>query len=258
MSKTPTLWSDLRRFTAARVALGRVGNAQPTAAHLDFVEAHARARDAVWSALDADALATALAPFGAATRRVTSAAPDRRSYLLRPDLGRRLHSDDRAMLPGDAQPGSFAIVIADGLCAAGVQAQAAALLGTLLPGLREAGWELAPIVIASQARVALGDEIGEELGAAAVAVLIGERPGLTALDSMGIYLTWAPRRGRSDAERNCISNIRPGGLGTAEAARKLLWLVAAARRLGATGVTLKDEEPAALAAPHAAPALPQS
>lgn len=162
------------------------------------------------------------------------------------------------MLSGDAQPGSFAIVIADGLCAAGVQAQAPALLGTLLPGLRETGWALAPIVIASQARVALGDDIGEELGAAAVAVLIGERPGLTALDSMGIYLTWAPRRGRSDAERNCISNIRPGGLGTAEAARKLLWLVAAARRLGVTGVTLKDEEPAALAAPDAAPALPQS
>jgi ethanolamine ammonia-lyase small subunit len=127
-----------------------------------------------------------------------------------------------------------------------------------MPGLRQSGWTIAPVVIAREARVALGDDIAEALGAAAVAVLIGERPGLSALDSMGVYLTWAPKRGRSDAERNCISNIRPGGLGTAEAARKLLWLVAAARRLGVTGVTLKDEEPVALDAPGAVPALPQS
>lgn len=254
MSGAPILWSDLRRFTAARVALGRVGNGQPTAAHLDFVEAHARARDAVWSSLDADALEASL---GVTTRRVASAAPDRRAYLLRPDLGRRLRAEDRAALAADARPGSFAVVVADGLCATGVQAQAAPLLAAILPGLRDAGWTVAPVVIAQQARVALGDDIAEALGAAAVAVLIGERPGLTALDSVGIYLTWAPRRGRSDAERNCISNIRPGGLGTAEAARKLLWLTAAARRLGATGVTLKDEEPA-LAAPAVAPALPQS
>jgi ethanolamine ammonia-lyase small subunit len=117
---------------------------------------------------------------------------------------------------------------------------------------------IGPVVVALQARVALGDAIGAAMGAAAVAVLIGERPGLSAQDSLGLYLTWAPRIGRSDAERNCISNIRPGGLGTVEAARKLLWLVAAARRLGATGVALKDEEPAALDAPQAAPALPQS
>lgn len=258
MTQSPRLWSDLRRFTAARVALGRVGNAQPTAAHLDFVEAHARARDAVWSALDADALDGALAPLGLGTRRAASAAPDRRAYLLRPDLGRRLRDADRARLAAEPAPGSFAIVIADGLCASGVQAQALPLLQALLPGLRQAGWTLAPIIIASQARVALGDDIGAALGAAAVAVLIGERPGLTALDSMGIYLTWAPRSGCTDAERNCISNIRPGGLGTAEAARKLLWLTAAARRLGSTGIALKDEEPAALDAPQAAPALPQS
>jgi ethanolamine ammonia-lyase small subunit len=258
VSRAPALWSDLRRFTAARVALGRVGNGQPTAAHLDFVEAHARARDAVWSALDAEALLGALAPLGVAAHRVASDAPDRRVYLLRPDLGRRLRAEDRAALAAVAQPGCFALVIGDGLCATGVQAQAAALLGALLPGLREAGWPTAPVVLASQARVALGDDIGEALGAAAVAVLIGERPGLSALDSMGIYLTWAPRRGRTDAERNCISNIRPGGLGAAEAARKLLWLAAAARRLGATGITLKDEEPAGIAQGPAAAALPQS
>ena len=254
MTDAPALsWSALRRFTAARVGLGRVGNAQPTAAHLDFVEAHARARDAVWSALDEDALDAGLAAQGLGTRRVASAAADRREYLLRPDLGRRLRDADRAALAAAPHPGSFALVVADGLCATGVQAQAAALLGAILPGLRDAGWSVAPVAIARQARVALGDDIAEALGASAVAVLIGERPGLSALDSVGIYLTWAPRRGRSDAERNCISNIRPGGLGTAEAARKLLWLVAAARRLGATGVTLKDEEPSALEA-HAPPA----
>lgn len=258
MTQPPLLWSDLRRFTAARVALGRAGNGQPTAAHLDFVEAHARARDAVWSALDADALDAALAPLDLATRRVASEAPDRRAYLLRPDLGRRLRDADRVRLAAEPAPDSFAVVIADGLCASGVQAQALPLLRALLPGLRQAGWALAPVVVAEQARVALGDDIGAALGAAAVAVLIGERPGLTALDSMGIYLTWAPRPGRSDAERNCISNIRPGGLATAEAARKLLWLTAAARRLGATGIALKDEEPTALEAPQVAPALPQS
>jgi ethanolamine ammonia-lyase small subunit len=256
MTNPPALsWSDLRRFTSARVGLGRAGNAQPTTAHLDFVEAHARARDAVWSTLDIAALDAALA---IPTMHVTSEAPDRRTYLLRPDLGRRLHATDRARLAAAPHRGSFSIVIADGLCATGVQAQAPALVAALLPGLREAGWTVAPIIIAREARVALGDDIAEALRAAAVAVLIGERPGLSSLDSVGLYLTWAPRRGRSDAERNCISNIRPGGLGTAEAARKLLWLTAAARRLGTTGIALKDEEPTALPAPPPTPSLPQS
>jgi ethanolamine ammonia-lyase small subunit len=246
MSTTPARWLDLRRYTTARVALGRVGNGLPTAAHLDFQEAHARARDAVWSALDAEALEAALAPLGAGTLRVASEAEDRRLYLLRPDLGRRLHAADRAALP--PMPGCLALVVADGLCATGVQDHAAPFCARVIPALREAGWQLAPIVIAAQARVALGDEIGEALGAQAVAVLIGERPGLSAQDSLGVYLTWAPRRGRSDAERNCISNIRPAGLGYDAAAQKLLWLLAAARRLGATGVTLKDEQPAALLA----------
>lgn len=243
---TVSRWSDLRRFTASRVALGRVGNGLPTVAHLDFQEAHARARDAVWSALDADALAAELASAGVASMGVASEAGDRRSYLLRPDLGRRLREEDRVRLLAAARPGALAIVVADGLCASGVQSGAAALIGALIPGLREDGWEVAPVVLATQARVALGDEVGEALGAAVVAVIIGERPGLSATDSLGVYLTWAPRRGRTDAERNCISNVRPGGLGMAEAARKTRWLLAAARRLGLTGVGLKDEEPAAL------------
>jgi ethanolamine ammonia-lyase small subunit len=244
----PVPWRELRRFTTARVGLGRVGHAQPTAAHLDFQEAHARARDAVWSALDPPALAASLAPLGLTLRQVASEAEDRRRYLLRPDLGRRLRAADAAALAADAAPGCFALVLADGLSASAVQAQAAPLLGALVPGLLADGWRLGPLVIATGARVALGDAIGAALGAAAVAVVIGERPGLSALDSVGIYLTWAPRIGRSDAERNCISNIRPAGLDAAEAAAKLRWLAREARRLGLTGVALKDEQPAAIGA----------
>ena len=245
----PARWTDLRRFTTARVALGRVGHAQPTAAHLDFQEAHALARDAVWSELEGQALQASLAPLGMAMREVASEALDRRSFLLRPDLGRRLRASDRDALRAERRSGCLALVVADGLCASGVQQQAPAVLTELVPGLRQAGWNLAPLVVARQARVALGDDIGEALEAAAVAVLIGERPGLSSLDSLGIYLTWAPRRGRTDAERNCISNIRAAGLSAQEAARKLLWLLAAARRLGATGVALKDDAPPALAPP---------
>ncbi len=237
----PATWTDLRRFTAARVALGRVGNGLPTAAHLDFQEAHARARDAVHSALDVAQLEADCAGLGLPVVRVASKARERREYLLRPDLGRRLRAEDRAALPAAA--GSFLFVVADGLCATGVQAQAPAMLEAALPLLRRQGLAVAPLVVAQQARVALGDEIGEAMGAGFVAVLIGERPGLSATDSLGCYLTLAPRRGRTDAERNCISNIRPGGISPRDAAEKLAWLVGAARRLGATGVALKDEQP---------------
>ncbi|MCW8085945.1 ethanolamine ammonia-lyase subunit EutC [Sabulicella glaciei] len=218
--------AQLRRFTAARVGLGRVGDAQPTGVWLDFQEAHAAARDAVWSALDPAAL-------GFSAPVVRSEARDRREYLLRPDLGRRLRAEDAALLP---RSGGVVVVVADGLCAAGVQAQAASLLQAF-----SAPW---PVVVALQARVALGDAIGAATGAEAVVVLIGERPGLSAQDSVGLYLTWAPRPGRTDAERNCISNIRPGGLSHAEAATKLHWLLREARALGATGIALKDEMPA--------------
>jgi ethanolamine ammonia-lyase small subunit len=195
----------------------------------------------VHSGLDHAALEGALAPLGLPVLQVASQAPDRRSYLLRPDLGRRLREADRARLA--AAPGAFLFVVADGLCATGVQAQAPAVITHALPLLRRAGMEVAPILVADQARVALGDDIGGAMGAAMVAMLIGERPGLTALDSLGIYLTWAPRPGRTDAERNCISNIRPGGLSPQQAAEKLAWLAGAALRLGATGVALKDEQP---------------
>ena len=221
-----TRWSDLGRFTQARVGIGRAGNAVPTAAHLDFQEAHAAARDAVWSALDVEALRAELGPVPV----LHSEVEDRRSYLLRPDLGRRLRAADRESLP---RIGGTVIVVADGLCASGVQRQAAAMIRAL-----DASW---PVVIVQQARVAIGDDIGEAMAAEAVVVLIGERPGLSAQDSMGIYLTWSPRRGRSDAERNCISNIRPGGISTADAAAKTHWLLRGARALGMTGVALKDD-----------------
>ena len=210
----------------ARVALGRVGNAQPTAAHLAFQAAHAQARDAVWSEA---------ALIGDVT--VRSQARDRREYLLRPDLGRKLA--EGTVLP--TAPGALVFVVADGLCATGVAAQAPAVIAAARPLL---GLPIGPVVVALQARVALGDAIGAAMGAAAVAVLIGERPGLSAQDSLGLYLTWAPRIGRNDAERNCISNIRPGGLSALEAAQKLAWLLAAAQGLGATGVALKDDMPA--------------
>jgi ethanolamine ammonia-lyase small subunit len=221
-----TRWTDLRRFTEARVGLGRAGDAMPTTALLDVAEAHAAARDAVWSALDPAAL-------GLDAPVVRSRARDRREYLLRPDLGRQLE-------PGTALPrtGGVVVVVADGLCASGVQAQAAALIHAF-----DAPW---PIVVALQARVALGDAIGAAMGAEAVVVLIGERPGLSTQDSVGLYLTWQPRLGRTDAERNCISNIRPGGLDHESAAAKLHWLLPGARVLGATGVALKDEMPPAL------------
>jgi len=253
-----TRWSDLRRFTQARVGLGRAGNAIPTAAHLDFQEAHAAARDAVWSALDVEALRAELGP----VPLLHSEAENRKTYLLRPDLGRRLRAADRESLP---RTGGTVIVIADGLCASGVQAKSAAMVRALWaewPVMPEARWPVVPearwpvvpearwpvvpearwpVVIVRQARVAIGDDIGEAMGAEAVVVLIGERPGLSAQDSMGIYLTWQPRRGRTDAERNCISNIRPGGISPEDAAAKVHWLLRGARALGATGVALKDD-----------------
>lgn len=230
---TPARWTDLRQFTPARVALGRAGNGVPTAPHLAFQAAHAAARDAVHAELDVAALQDAL---GLPSLVVRSAAADRRSYLLRPDLGRRLPEDAAARLP--VTPGAMLFVVCDGLSAIAVQRHAPALLTLMQP--------TTPVVIATQGRVALGDAIGAAMQAAAVAVLIGERPGLSSADSLGVYLTWQPRLGRTDAERNCISNIRPDGLPIGAAAAKLQWLIAEMGRLRLTGVNLKDEQPTLL------------
>jgi ethanolamine ammonia-lyase small subunit len=247
--RPPALWTDLRRFTPARIGLGRAGNGLPTASHLAFQAAHAAARDAVHAPLDVAALQAALAASGIDSLAVRSAAPDRQTYLRRPDLGRRLHEADRARLP--PAPGTVLFCVCDGLSAIAVQRHAAALLERILPRMPP---PTAPVVIATQGRVALGDDIGGVMGVEAVAMLIGERPGLSAADSLGVYLTWQPRPGRTDAERNCISNIRPEGLPIAAAADKLLWLIAAMRRLRLTGVALKDDQHVALPDPE--PAAP--
>jgi len=238
----PDPWAPLGRLTPARIALGRAGSSLPTRALLAFALAHAQARDAVHAALDADAAEAQIQALDFKTLQVESAAPDRAAYLARPDLGRRLSADSRQAFAGLRNaPCDLAFVVADGLSAAAVQAHAAGLLEALKPWIARGGWRVAPVVVARQARVALGDEIGQALGARAVAVLIGERPGLSSPDSLGAYLTFDPRVGRADAERNCISNIRREGLAYDEAAFKLAWLIGEAFRLRLTGVALKDE-----------------
>ena len=241
-------FARLRAMTPARVGLGRSGDALPTAPLLAFQLAHAAARDAVHAPLDTDRLAAALWP--RPTIRVTSQARDRTTYLQRPDLGRRLAPDDVAGLAsGDWD---LAIVAADGLSAAAVQVHAPPLIAALEGRL--IGWRIAPIVVAIQARVALGDEIGAALGARMVLVLIGERPGLSAPDSLGAYRTWAPAVGTTDSARNCVSNITPPhGLDYADAADTLAWLMLQARARGLTGVGLKDERPAGAAPLPGAP-----
>jgi ethanolamine ammonia-lyase small subunit len=214
---------DLKSFTPARVALGRAGHSLPTSELLRFRLDHARARDAVYEELDPASL-------GVPHVLLRSAAPDRATYLARPDLGRRLNAADR-LEKGDYDA---AIVIADGLSAPAVHHHAVALVEALTPLLPD--WRLAPLTVVLQGRVAIGDEIGERWGAQQVVVLIGERPGLTSPDSLGIYLTWDPRPGRTDAERNCISNVRTEGLSYGAAAHQLHVLMSEARVRKVTGV----------------------
>lgn len=262
MTVTPDPWTHLRAFTRARLALGRAGGSLPTAELLRFSAAHAAARDAVGSALDLDALEGALAPAGLPVLRVRSQAPDRATYLQRPDLGRRLDPECEAALrrarAGDPAPAVDAgcdvvLVVADGLSATAAQRHGPGLVLALLPRLAARGLRLGPVVLASQARVALEDPIGAALGARAALILLGERPGLGAADSLGAYLVFGPRPGRTDAERNCVSSIRPEGLAIPAAAELLEWLLAEALRRSLSGVELKDERGLLAGAP--APAL---
>jgi ethanolamine ammonia-lyase small subunit len=223
-------WAGLRELTAARIALGRCGHSLPTRELLAFQLAHARARDAVHRPLDVASLAIRPA------HALHSAALDRATYLRRPDFGRRLAAESAQRLTGGDWDAVF--VVADGLSATGVHRYAAAVLDELRPQL--AGWKIAPVCIVEQGRVAIGDEIGERMGARLVVVLIGERPGLSACDSLGAYLTWTPRIGRTDAERNCVSNIRDGGLEPTLASRRIAQLVRAAREQELTGVNLRS------------------
>jgi ethanolamine ammonia-lyase small subunit len=278
---TPNPWQALRRYTDARIALGRAGVSLPTQPHLAFQLAHAQARDAVHLALDVPALhaeldrLAAAAGLGDTSLILHSAAADRDRYLQRPDLGRRLSAASRelllARLPGahvellsrtdaahdtpEQRRVDIAFVVADGLSPLAIASHAAPLLGRILPTLMAQGWSVAPLSVVSQGRVAVADEIGQLLQARLVVILIGERPGLSSPDSLGLYLTWMPRVGLSDASRNCISNVRPAGLQFDAAARTLLDLLGAARQRRLSGVDLKDEAPVAPDLAHPAPTL---
>jgi len=238
-------WKQLKSYTNARIAIGRVGSSLPTSEVLNFGFAHAMARDAVHLALDVDALARRLEEQGVHTVRVHSKAPDRASYLLRPDWGRRLDEKSLEFLESIKRQKNrdsidLLIVIGDGLSSLAITRHVEPLIQEI-KSLVPLNWNISPVVIASQARVALGDEIGQLLNAKMVAMFIGERPGLSSPDSLGIYLTYNPKLGLSDADRNCISNVRPEGLQYADAAKKLIWLAKEAMRLKLSGVVLKDE-----------------
>lgn len=244
--------ADLRKLTPARVGLGRAGAGLTTQALLDFTLDHARARDAVHAPFESAAITAALTAHGCSTLTVASGVADRADYLKRPDLGRKLAPESRTLLEGQGAAGcDIALIIADGLSPAAVNAHAIALVAALLPKLD--GLSLAPIAVARGARVALGDEIGALLAARMTIMLIGERPGLSAPQSLGAYVTVAPQPGRSDAERNCVSNIQSAGLSFDEAAIKIAWLAREGLRRGITGVTLKDESGLQLAAPTSKP-----
>jgi ethanolamine ammonia-lyase small subunit len=254
-------WDDLRAHTAARIALGRSGAGLPTHELLRFGVAHAQARDAVHIQLDVPALEKQLQGLkhqgqGLGTLTVRSAADNRSTFLLRPDLGRRLHANDAPRLADEADPKGcdLLIVVGDGLSSLAVERQAVPLIEAVLKQAPQ-DWSLGPIVIATQARVALGDEIGALMNAQLVAMLIGERPGLSSPDSLGIYLTWNPQVGRNDAQRNCISNVRPEGLAPVAAAARMWWLCKEARKLQLTGVDLKDRSDALTLEAAAAKAL---
>lgn len=244
-------WSHLRQFTDARIGLGRAGVSLPTHELLAFQLAHAKAQDAVHLPLDVDLLCDRLAALESSDQdtaplRLHSQAADRMTYLQRPDLGRRLNHESRAMLTqGPAAPAAaydLAIVVADGLSSLAVQNNAPPLLDAVYQVLAAdtQEWRLAPLVVVEQGRVAIGDDVGELLNARAVLVLIGERPGLSSPDSLGLYLTWAPRPGLTDAHRNCISNVRPAGLAHTDASTRLLYLLRESRQRKLSGVQLKD------------------
>jgi ethanolamine ammonia-lyase small subunit len=230
----------LRAVTTARVGQERAGDGVTTREWLDFKMAHAEARDAVHAAMQVSPLLQSLRELKLDAIALESQAADRATYLRRPDLGRRLSVESAEVLRGKKNSGDVVITICDGLSALAVERHAVPLLSQLIPKLREMKLGLAPMCVVRQGRVAVGDEIGALLNAKLCITLIGERPGLSAPDSLGAYLTWAPRIGCTDEARNCISNIRNEGLGYEEAAARIAWYANAAFKLGMTGVGLKD------------------
>ncbi|MHC8405599.1 ethanolamine ammonia-lyase subunit EutC [Pseudomonas sp. TMB3-21] len=236
---------ELRRLTSARIALGRTGTSMPTSAQLDFQYAHAQARDAVHLPFDHAALSAQLAERGRETLLLQSAATNRDSYLQRPDLGRKLSEQSAQTLRDHAaaNPGGvdLVIVVADGLSALAVHRHTLPFLARLEEQMAADGWSVAPVILVEQGRVAVADQIGELLGAKMVVILIGERPGLSSPDSLGLYFTYGPKVGLTDAYRNCISNVRLEGLSYGMAAHRLLYLMREACRRQLSGVNLKDE-----------------
>ncbi|MCX7112024.1 MAG: ethanolamine ammonia-lyase subunit EutC [Proteobacteria bacterium] len=235
-------WIELRRFTQARIALGHTGHAVPTQALLDFQLAHAEARDAVHFPWDIDAFAGQVRELGEKVLRLDTPVSSRSEYLRRPDLGRVLTEASRTRLENlKASATDVALIVTNGLSSTAVERHGMALLQAIVEGFRARQISIAPVALVANGRVALADDIGSLLAARVAIIVVGERPGLSAADSLGLYLTHAPRPGNTDAERNCISNVRPPeGLGYAAAAAKLLYLTGEALRRGISGVSLKD------------------
>jgi len=238
--KTPDSWESLKAFTAARIALGRVGDSIPLSESLAFKLAHAHARDAVYSMLDHERLIMGLQHLDLPVIQVKSRAETREQYLQRPDLGRLPDDSSAQLLKAQSADCDVSIILADGLSANAINKNGIPLIGALLPLLKGMGYRLAPVCLAEQARVALSDHISNALQAKLCVMLIGERPGLSSADSIGAYLTYQPRPGLTDESRNCVSNIRPGGLSFELAARKIFYLTQEAFRRKLSGVSLKD------------------
>ncbi|MFM9912993.1 MAG: ethanolamine ammonia-lyase subunit EutC [Methylophilaceae bacterium] len=250
-------WGHLKQYTQARISLGRAGSSLPTQEILNFGAAHALARDAVHTHFESAQLAQSLETAGFTTLQVQSRAPDRHTYLLRPDMGRSLSEPSaNQLIDHPEKEFDLLLVVGDGLSSLAVHNHSQVLLESVRSIVPNT-WRLSPVVLASQARVAISDEIGAALKAKVVAMLVGERPGLSSPDSLGVYITYAPKPGRHDGERNCISNIRPEGLSYRDAAKKIVWLVNEAMRLGLSGVGLKDESEMVNVAATLVTALPK-
>lgn len=235
-------WGELREFTDARIALGRTGYSVPTSEYLKFSLAHAMARDSIHTPFDRDMVAAKLDKIGLSSVKVESSASNRSIYLTRPDLGRRLSEESRDRLKEMSdKDADVLMVIGDGLSSKAVHKQAVPLVQHLLPYLNELNLTLGPVILAKQSRVALADDIAEIMHCKLVVILIGERPGLSSPDSLGVYMTYKPYWGRLESERNCISNIRPAGLSYSRAAFKLAWLIEAAFSMHKSGTALKDQ-----------------
>ena len=234
-------WGDLKKYTSARIALGRAGGSLSTREWLDFKLAHAKARDAVHCEFNSEKLLADLKVFGYEIRVVGSQVSNRTIFLQRPDLGRRLNKASVAIIEAEKGEADLVFIISDGLSATAVHRNTANLLKQLLPKLNPSSWTIAPLIIAHFGRVALEDEIGALIGAKIAVMLIGERPGLGSPDSLGAYIVYNPRLSNTDANRNCVSNIRSAGLDFRRAADTLFYLLDQAKRRKLSGVKLKDD-----------------